>query len=164
VLVEALAGLRHLDWRLTCVGSLERDRAAVAAIRQAIETHDLGGRVTLAGECARERVDAAYCDAEIFVLPSYGEGYGMVYAEALAYGLPIVATNAGAVPETVPASAGLLVPPGDEIALRDALRRVICDVNLRDRLAAGASLAARALRDWPAAVRAWGAALDRLAT
>jgi glycosyltransferase involved in cell wall biosynthesis len=108
-------------------------------------------------------LSAAYRAAHIFVLPSYEEGYGMVYAEALAHGLPVIATTAGAIPETVPANAALLVRPGDAVALRNALRQIITDVNLRERLAAFAALAAKALPDWPAAVRAWAAALDRIA-
>jgi glycosyltransferase involved in cell wall biosynthesis len=87
----------------------------------------------------------------------------MVYAEALAHGLPIVATTAGAIPQTVPASASLLVPPGDVAALRSALRRVFSDAGLRAQLAAEAALAATALPDWPMAIRHWAAALDRLA-
>jgi len=163
LLVEALAGLRELDWHLTCIGSLERDRTAAEALRRAIAEKALGERITLVGECVQDRVSAAYRDADVFVLPSYEEGYGMVCAEALAHELPQVTTTAGAIPDTVPASAALLVPPGDAIALRDALRRMMTDAPLRVRLATGAALAARALPDWPAAVRAWAAALDRLA-
>jgi glycosyltransferase involved in cell wall biosynthesis len=87
----------------------------------------------------------------------------MVYAEALAHGLPIVATTAGAIPDTVPATAALLVPPGDTVALREALRRMIANETLRARLATGAEAAAAALPDWPTAVRHWAAACDRLA-
>ena len=83
----------------------------------------------------------------------------MVYAEALAHGLPIIATTAGAIPETVPATASLLVPPGDATALRNALRRMFTDANLRARLAAGAAVAAAALPDWPTAVHRWAAAV-----
>jgi len=155
--------LRELDWRLTCIGSLERDRATAEAVRRAIADKRLGERITLAGECTLARVSAAYRDADVFVLPSYEEGYGMACTEALAYGLPLVTTTAGAIAETVPASAALLVAPGDAIALREALRQVMTDTDMRARLASGAALAARALPDWPAAVRAWSAALDRLA-
>ena len=87
----------------------------------------------------------------------------MAYAEALAHGLPIVATTAGAIPETVPATAALLVPPGNVSALRNALMRMFTDANLRERLAAGAAVAAAALPDWPTAVRHWADAFDRLA-
>jgi glycosyltransferase involved in cell wall biosynthesis len=163
VLVEALAGLRELDWRLDCIGSLTRDTAAAAALRRAIAGHDLGFRVELAGERLQELLSDAYRDADIFVLPSWHEGYGMAHAEALAHGLPVIATTAGAIPDTVPAAASILVPPGDVPALREALRRALCDPALRARLAAGARRAAASLPDWPAAVRKWAAGLDRLA-
>jgi glycosyltransferase involved in cell wall biosynthesis len=163
LLVEALAGLRELEWQLTCIGSLERDRAAADALRRAIAEKALVERVVLAGECAPARVSNAYAAADVFVLPSYEEGYGMVCAEALAHGLPLVTTTAGAIAETVPASAALFVPPGDTIELREALRRMMTDATLRMRLASGAALAARALPDWSEAVRVWSAALDRLA-
>jgi glycosyltransferase involved in cell wall biosynthesis len=88
----------------------------------------------------------------------------MAYAEALAHGLPVIATTAGAIPDTVPPGSSILVPPGDAAALREALRRVFVDGQLRRRLAAGAALAAKALPDWPTAARNCAAALDRLAT
>jgi glycosyltransferase involved in cell wall biosynthesis len=162
LLIEALAGLRDLDWELLCVGSLERDPAAAATLRAAIARHDLGARVTLAGEWPPEHLADAYRASDCFVLPSFHEGYGMAFAEALAHGLPIVATAAGAIPETVPASAGLLVQPGDVPALAEALRRILLDAGVRRRLAAGAAEAGAALPDWATCVRRWGDAFDRL--
>ena len=162
LLIEALAGLRDYAWQLTCIGSLERDIATAAALREAIRAKHLDDRIVLSGECASPVLAAAYRSADLFVLPSYEEGYGMVYAEALAHGLPVIATTAGAIPETVPADASLLVPPGDVTALRDALHRVLQDAPLRARLAAGAATAAAALPDWPATVGRWANALDRL--
>jgi glycosyltransferase involved in cell wall biosynthesis len=163
LLVEALSGLRELDWRLTCVGSLTRDAEAAAALRRAIATSGLADKVILEGERPPELLTDAYRDADLFVLPSYHEGYGMACAEALAHGLPVVATTAGAIPDTVPASASILVPPGDAAALREALRRVLVNEHLRARLAAGAALAGAALPDWPMVVSNWAAGLDRLA-
>ena len=163
-LVEALAGLKHLPWRLTCIGSLERDTAAVVALRAAIERHSLGDRVDLAGERPPAALADAWHDADVFVLPSSHEGYGMAYAEAMAHGLPVIGTTAGAIPDTVPGTAGLLVAPGDVAALREALHRMLVDPPLRRHLAAGARQAAAALPDWPAAVRRWAEAADRLAS
>jgi glycosyltransferase involved in cell wall biosynthesis len=163
ILVEALSGLHDIDWQLVCIGSLARDPAAVQALQSAIRAHRLEQRVTLAGEVSAPRLDAAYREADVFVLPSSHEGYGMVYAEALAYHLPVIATTAGAIPSTVPSDASLLVAPGDPSALEDALRRVLTDASLRARLAEGAARAAQQLSDWPAAVRRWADACDRLA-
>ena len=163
VLIDALADLRAYDWRLTCIGSVDRDRDTVEALVRLIAAKELSGRVSLLGECTPERLSAAYRAADVFVLPSFHEGYGMAYAEALAHGLPVVATSAGAIPEIVPASASLLVPPGDTLALRVALQRVLADNDLRTRLSTNAVLAAESLPDWPTAVRRWAEACDRLA-
>jgi glycosyltransferase involved in cell wall biosynthesis len=162
VLVAALAELRDLDWTLLCIGSLERDRATTDAVRQAIAEAALERRIFLAGERAPTAVAAAYAAADAFVLPSFHEGYGMVCAEAMANGLPVIATTAGAIPEIVPPSAGLMVPPGDPAALAQALRRVITDPRLAARLAAGSREAGARLPDWPRAIADWEAAFDRL--
>jgi glycosyltransferase involved in cell wall biosynthesis len=163
VLVEALAGLADLDWRLTCLGSVERDAATAASLQRRIAESGVAERIVLAGERASTLLSEAYRDADVFVLASYHEGYGMAFAEAMAHGLPIVGTMAGAIPETVPAEAGLLVPPGDAASLGAALRRIIADADLRFRLARGAEAAGRRLPSWSETVRRWGAAFDRLA-
>jgi glycosyltransferase involved in cell wall biosynthesis len=162
LLIEALAELKDRKWQLTCIGSLTRDPEAARALEQAIARHGLAERVRLAGEWPPERLGAAYAEADLFILPSYHEGYGMALAEALAHGLPIVATTAGAIPETVPADAAMLVPPGDRSSLVRALALVLDNDGLRARLAAAAAAAGAALPDWPQAVRRWIEALDRL--
>lgn len=163
LLVEALAALDDRAWTLRCIGSLTRDPLTAAALERAIARHRLGDRVALEGEWPPDRIGIAYAEADAFVLPSHHEGYGMAFAEALAHGLPIVGTSAGAVPEVVPATASLLVPPGDRDALVAALRLLLDNADLRARLAAGAVAAGAALPDWPTAVRRWLAAFDRLA-
>ena len=135
VLLEALAALLDLSWRLICAGSPDRDPAAARAIIEAIRRQDLEARVQLIGEQTEAGLQPYYDGADLFVLASHHEGYGMALAEALARGLPIVSTTAGAIPDTVPADAGILVPPGDPAALAAALRRVIADPQLRQDLA-----------------------------
>lgn len=163
VLVRALAQLRESNWRLVCVGSLARSPDYAAALRLSIVASNLSERIALVGEQPPERLSAAYSDADAFVLPSFHEGYGMAYAEALAYGLPIVATHAGAIPDTVPADAALFVAPGDVSALAEALARLIGDAELRGRLAAGAARARNTLASWPEATGRWLAAIDGFA-
>src|SRR5205807_10464970 len=114
----------------------------------------------LAGEQSPRIVMRAYRAADVFVLPSLHEGYGMAFAEAMAHGLPIVATAAGAIPETVPRDAGLLVRPGDAAGLARALRRVIADPALAVRLAAGSRAAGARLPDWRQATERWEQVLD----
>ena len=158
-LVEAMAGLKDLDCELDCVGSLERDPETVAAVRRALQRHALEDRVKLLPERDASELAAFYQSADVFVLPSWHEGYGMVLAEALTFGLPVVSTTAGAIPEVVPPAAGILVPPGDVDALGRALREVITDPDRRARMAA----AARALRfpTWVDTARLFAAELRR---
>ena len=154
LLIEALASLADLDWRLLCIGSLERDPPAADALRRAIALHGLGELVALAGEWPPGRLAEAYQAADCFVLPSFLEGYGMAFAEALAHGLPIVATRGGAIPDTVPETAGLLVPPGDAPPLPRRCGASADDALRRD-LAAGAAREGALLPSWDAAIRAW---------
>jgi len=162
LLVEALGRIRDLDWSLSCVGSLERDPPTTRAVRRLIRTLGLGRRITLAGECPPQSVSRAYRAADAFVLPSFHEGYGMVYAEAMAHGLPVIATTAGAIPETVPPQAGLLVPPGDSVALARGIRRIIAQPVLAARLALGSRAMGFRLPDWAQATETWEMAFDRL--
>ncbi len=162
-LIAALARIRDLDWRLVCIGSLRRDPCAARAVRRMIWATGLGRRVILTGEQPPRSVARAYRSADGFVLPSFHEGYGMAYAEAMAHGLPLIATDAGAIAETVPRGAGLLVRPGDPAALARALRRLIAEPALAARLAAGSRAAGARLRDWPQAAAEWEGACDRLA-
>src|SRR5262249_7789476 len=95
VLVSALTRIRKLDRTLLLIGSLRRDPATARAVRRMILDANLERRITLAGERPPQSVAGAYKAADIFVLPSLHEGYGMACAEAMAHGLPIIATNAG---------------------------------------------------------------------
>ena len=161
MLVDALR-IRHHDWNLTCIGSLDRDPATTRAVRRKISAAGFDRRITLAGEWPPASLSRAYRGADIFVLPSFHEGYGMAYAEAMAHGLPVIATIAGAIPEMVPRQAGLLVPPGDPVALAQALRRAIVEPVLVASLA-WERVPRRRLPDWPGTTAEWAKALDRLA-
>lgn len=162
VLFRALASLERLPWRLRCAGSETLDPATAARLRALLDELALRDRVELLGELDADELAARYLEADVFVLPSFHEGYGMVLAEALARGLPIVSTTAGAIPDTVPANAGLLVPPGDDAALADALARILTDLELRQRLAAGAREARRHLFDWPSVCARFAATLHEV--
>lgn len=161
-LVEALAGLTDRAWTLDCVGSAVRDPACAAALRVAVEAAGLGGRVHLHGEVDAARLAAFYDRADLFVLPSFHEGYGMVCAEALARGLPVLTTTAGALPDTVPGAAGRRVPPGDTPALREALAELLDVPEARGALAAGARTVRAQLPDWPTVAARFAAQLEAL--
>jgi glycosyltransferase involved in cell wall biosynthesis len=135
-------------WRLTCVGSLDRHPETVAALRAQLAAAGLSDRVSLVGELESTALARCYDEADVFVLPTRFEGYGMVVAEALAHGLPVVATSTGAIGELVGDEAGVLVPPGDAHALSAALARVIADAEWRARLAGGARRVRERLPTW----------------
>jgi hypothetical protein len=114
----------------------------------AIAANDLSRRIALPGELAPPLLREHYLGADLFVLPSLFEGYGMVVSEAVAHGLPVLATHGGALAETLPAGAGVLVPPGDAAALARALQVLLRDTGARARLREGARRARANLRDW----------------
>ena len=163
VLLEALAGLQDLPWHLHCAGSLARDADTATAVRAQTAQWGLADRISWHGELEADRLAALYAQADVFVLASHHEGYGMALAEALAHGLPIVSCAAGAITDTVPADAGLLVPPGDAVALRAALGRLLQDTATRTALAAGARRAASRLPTWDEAGRRFAAVLQAVA-
>jgi glycosyltransferase involved in cell wall biosynthesis len=163
VLVAALATLAELPWRLTIVGDLTRDPNEAARLQASISQLKLTGRIAALGAVPSKRLAGLYDEADLFVLASHFEGYGMAYAEAMSHGLPVIGTTAGAIPDTVPQGAGLLVAPGDAGELAGALRRVIADTELRRRLSDAALTAARTLPTWQQSAAIFATALEKLA-
>ncbi|HJS31246.1 MAG TPA: glycosyltransferase family 4 protein [Alphaproteobacteria bacterium] len=163
LLLAALAGLRRRRWRLLCLGSEARDRAHAARLRAAVRLRRLARRVRFAGEAEPRLLERAYASAHVFTLPSLHEGYGMAFADALAQGLPVVTTRAGALADLVPAAAGALVRPNDTRGLRRALRRLLEAPRRRSRMRRGALATARRFSDWPDQARRFAGALVRLA-
>jgi len=165
ILIRALASLSQRDWHLTCAGSLDRHPPTVERVRAIVAVKGLDGRVSLAGELDDVALAAAFDRADLFVLATLRETYGMAVAEALAHGLPVVSTTTGAIADLVgPADdgAGLLAPPGDERALTTALSRVMSDARLRDRLAECARRKRDRLPTWEEAADKMAAALERV--
>ncbi|MEH6692021.1 MAG: glycosyltransferase family 4 protein [Pseudorhizobium pelagicum] len=146
VLIAALATLRDHSWTCRIVGSRDLDADVADELEQLIQTLQLQDRVTLVGEV--EDVQAEFAGTDIFALASRYEGYGMVFAEALAHGLPIVGCAAGAVPEVVPATAGILVAPNSPEEFAAALRRLLDEPATRKAMAVGAARAGAALPSW----------------
>lgn len=151
VLIEALATLASLPWQSRFVGGLDFDPTWADSLRKRVIRLQLQDRIRFVG--AVDDLQAEYRHADLFVLPSRFEGYGMVFAEALSAGLPVIAARAGAVPDVVPDTAGLLVPPDDPQALSSALRNLLTRGDLRRRLQAGARSAATTLPTWTDSAR-----------
>jgi glycosyltransferase involved in cell wall biosynthesis len=153
VLLAALARVADLSWRCLCVGSLDRDPGFSETVRRQAREGRVGDRLRFAGPCTGDDLDLAYAAADVLVLASRAETYGMVITEALARGLPVVATAVGGLPEalghgTDGSRPGLLVPPDDPGAFGAALRDWLVDDQLRRRLRQTAHERRRSLPGW----------------
>ncbi len=155
VLLDALQTVSDLSWECVCVGRLDRDPPFVKSTRRRSVEAGLADRVHFLGPRAGAELDRHYAGADLTVLASRAETYGMVITEALARGLPVVAAEVGGVPEALGYAAdgarpGLLVPPEDSAALGAALRAWLADAELRRRLRRAARARGGSLPSWPA--------------
>jgi glycosyltransferase involved in cell wall biosynthesis len=168
VLLAALATLADLPWRCLCLGALDLAPEHAAAVRRQATTTGLAERVCFAGPRAGNDLDRAYATADVLVLASRAESYGLVVTEALAHGLPVIATAVGGVAEAVGHAPGgppgCLVEPDDPGALAAALRGWLEDGAERDRLRRAALARARTLPRWSDTSRQVGRALAAVAS
>jgi glycosyltransferase involved in cell wall biosynthesis len=157
LVLEALGGIAGRPWSCTVVGSLDRDPAFVEGLRARAAALGIAERITLAGPRGGPALTDAYRTADLLVHASRLESYGMVVTEALAFGLPVVATAVGGVPEALGRTAagvpGLLVPPGDPAALGAALRAWLDEPDVRERLRRTARERRGSLAGWDATAR-----------
>ena len=154
VLLAALADVADLPWRLTCVGSLDRDRELVQRVQRHALELGIADRVTWTGALVGARLDKVYAAADVLVLASRAESWGMVVGEALAHGLPVLASEVGGLPEalgqaTLGHRPGVLVPADDASALAEALRQWLTDAARRQALRAAARARRTTLAGWP---------------
>jgi glycosyltransferase involved in cell wall biosynthesis len=159
VLLDGLATVTDLSWRCECVGSLVRDATFAGGVRRRARELGPGDLVRFRGALTGEELNTAYAAADLLVLPSHGETYGMVVTEALSRGLPVIASEVGGVSEALGhgengTRPGLLVPPGDPAALGAALRAWLEDAELRERLRPAARERRARLRPWAATASA----------
>ncbi|PTM99814.1 glycosyltransferase involved in cell wall biosynthesis [Streptomyces sp. VMFN-G11Ma] len=166
-LVQALAAAADLPWSCVCVGGLGHDPEYVAHLRQLIKEHGLQDRIELAGPRSGAELDASYATADLMVLTSYAETYGMAVTEALARGIPVLATDVGGLPEAVGRAPdggvpGILVPPEDPAALAAELRGWFGEADVRRRLKAAARGRRAALDGWATTARSLAGVLGRL--
>lgn len=145
-MIDSLAQISHLPWSARFVGGIDFDSEWTAFLKHKAEDNGLDKRILFIGNVADIKVE--YSKADLFVLPSLFEGYGMAFAEALAFGIPIVAARAGAVPSVVPETAGILVEPGSTEALTNALNKLLTQHTERKKLQRGAQQAALNLPTW----------------
>lgn len=167
VLVAALARLAGLRWNCVCAGPLDRDPDHADRVRSLVVQHGLDHRVRWTGPLGSADLAARYASADLLVLPSRAEPYGMVVTEALARGVPVLGTTVDGVPEalghapdgTLP---GLLVPPDDPSALAVALHTWLTEPGPRRRLRAAAAQRRTTLHDWAGTAAAIAAVLEEI--
>lgn len=157
-LVEALARIADRTWRCRCVGALDRAPDYADRVRRLVREHGLSDRIRLAGPRTGDDLAAEYAAADLVVLASHAETYGMVVTEALARGIPVVASDVGGVPEAFGRAPdgdlpGMLVPAADPAALAGALRRWLDEPDTRQRLRRAARARRATLPCWDATVR-----------
>lgn len=161
VLVRALSRIADLDWRAMIVGGTH-DREVADRLASQIRQTGLEDRITLAGSLSSEELDTLYRTATLFALATRYEGYGMVFSEAIAHGLPVVTCRAGAVPDTLPQGSGILVDVDDEAAFAEALSALLLDADARGCMSLAAAAAGAALPNWADTARIADAVLDRV--
>ncbi|MEV5013085.1 glycosyltransferase family 4 protein [Streptomyces sp. NPDC053780] len=166
-LVEALAAVSDLPWSCVCVGGLGHDPEYVEHLRDLVARHGLTDRLVLAGPRSGAELDATYATADLMVLTSYAETYGMAVTEALARGIPVLATDVGGLPEAVGRAPdggvpGILVPPEDPAALAAELRGWFGEADVRRRLKSAARGRRAALNGWASTAQSLAGVLHRL--
>ena len=162
-LVRALSMILDRPWHLTIIGSLDRHRPSAERLRESLRAAGLDERVTLAGEADAATISTYYQRSDLFVLATEYEGYGMVVAEALAHGLPVISTPVGAIPDLVGSEAGVVVPVGDARGMADAIAKALDDPGFSRRLKDGAAQVRERLDSWETASKRMADVLTRVA-
>lgn len=160
-LLKALSRLVHLEWTAVIAGTVY-DAEYAAELEQLQHALGLGARVKLAGYVSAAELASLYASASLFTLATRYEGYGLVFDEALSHGLPIVSCDTGAVSDTVPANAGKLVAPDDDLAFANALAGLLQDKECYRTCADAAQKAGYKLPSWWQTAQIAGDVLDQL--
>lgn len=166
-LVRALATVADLPWSCVLVGGLDQDPGYVSRLRALVDELGLAGRVRIAGPQVGAELNASYARADLMVLASDSETYGMAVTEALARGIPVLVTEVGGLPEAVGRAPdgsvpGVLLPDTDPAALGTAVRRWFDEHDERQRLKAAARSRRTSLDGWATTARSLSGVLEQL--
>lgn len=152
VLIRALYRLKDRTWTLHLHGNMESDKDYAESIGSLIRKLKLEHRIIMHGIVERHNLSGVFLDADLFVLPSLFESYGMALAESLAHGIPVLTTRAGNIPYTVPAAMGLFTEPANEQQLADAILSLLDDPVKYSSLCSAASTYYLQARSWDQAI------------
>lgn len=164
VLIDSLNALAGLPWQASLVGSNDLNPAFAKACQAQINTQGLEKKIALTGALDDDALEPIWASTDVLVLPSRYEGYGMVVTEAIARGIPVITTNAGALPDTLPPDAGICVEQNDAAALADALISVITRPGLLNELTDNAVAARAKLPSWAQRIRDFITAIRAIQT
>ena len=162
VLIEALSQLKEIKWELICVGNVNRNKEYVENIKMKISSFNLIDRIKFTGNVSPQKLSKLFQSSDIFVLPSYFESYGMVLAEAMIYSLPIITTNAGAIPYTVSTNSAILIKPGSVNEMVEALYKLMTDIEFRKDLAKKSKKAGKQLLTWSDATKKFDSIVNKV--
>jgi glycosyltransferase involved in cell wall biosynthesis len=163
-LLHALERIRDLPWRWQIIGDLDADPGCGDDFRAAAGSSGLADRIELLGIRPPAEVQDAMAAADLFALLSENEPYGMVFAESVASGTPVVAWRQGGVLESVrPGQTGLLAPAGDVAVAAQHLRMLVASPTLRARMRLACAAAAPSFPSWATCARGFLQACQELA-
>ena len=167
LLVAALATLTDLEWHCTCAGALDLDPSFVESLSAAAARAGIADRLILTGPLSRSALGERFSETDLLISPSRRESYGMAVSEALACGIPVIATDVGGHREAIGQASdgtlpGLLLPTDDPDGLAGALRTWLTDPDLRDRWRRSAELRSHDLPGWPETAQTVATALEAI--
>lgn len=162
VLINALAQIKDKPWQLTIVGPQNFDPAYFSLLTNLCQELGVFDRVTFLDGLSEDELSSRYAKADIFALASRYEGYGMAYAEAIVRGIPVIGTTAGAIPDTVPQEAGILVAADDVDGFSNALASLLNDQSLRQQKHLGALAVEPTFPSWSGSAKKFLEILEQL--
>ncbi len=148
ILVRALSALKDRDWILHCYGNLDMDREYLSDFQAMIRRNKLQDKILIHGTISGEQLNEAYLNSDLFVHPSEFETYGMALTEALAHGIPVVASTGGGICKTVPAKMAQFFKPGDVYGLQSILEELLENPEVYKRLYMQASTYHEQAQSW----------------
>jgi len=148
LLVRALAKLKHLCWTLNMFGIQNFDLPYVQKIQTEIIAEHLDERIFINPPISGDKLTKAYLNADLFILPSFFENFSMALNDALNYGIPVITTDGGGIPLSVPKNMGIIIPKGNETDLKQTIENVLTDSLLYKNLCNAASDYYKSANTW----------------
>jgi glycosyltransferase involved in cell wall biosynthesis len=147
-LITALAGLKSFDWVLSCYGDQTMEIEYALKLIKEVKELGLDDRISLNGPLQHQSLTEIYLQADLFILPSEYESYPMVLVESLVHGIPVIAAEAGGIPELVPDGTGYFFEPGNAGSLEKVIQKLLTQVDLYKSMSRKAAVSYTFFRPW----------------